>query len=85
MVLILLLLSLAQIASVPPPPAARELARDIYLVPGGTARSWTRGWVKDIASFLTTDAERREATEYANYYVGFLRKGAGASADCQAK
>jgi len=43
------------------------------------------GWTKDIAAFLGSDAERREATEYANYYVGFLRKGGGASADCQVK
>ncbi len=50
--------------------------------PTGTCSA---GWTKDIASFLVSEAERREATEYANYYVGFLRKGGGASADCQVK
>jgi glyoxylase-like metal-dependent hydrolase (beta-lactamase superfamily II) len=43
------------------------------------------GWTKDIASLLGSDTDRREAAEYANYYVGFLRKGGGASADCQVK
>jgi glyoxylase-like metal-dependent hydrolase (beta-lactamase superfamily II) len=50
--------------------------------PSGTCAS---GWTKDIASFLGSDTERREAAAYANYYVGFLRKGGGASADCQVK
>jgi glyoxylase-like metal-dependent hydrolase (beta-lactamase superfamily II) len=42
-------------------------------------------WTKDVTALLDGDAARREATEYANYYVGFLRKGGGASADCQVK
>lgn len=42
-------------------------------------------WTKDVGSLLTTDADRRQATEYAAYYVEFLRKGGGASADCRAK
>jgi glyoxylase-like metal-dependent hydrolase (beta-lactamase superfamily II) len=43
------------------------------------------GWTKDVASFLKSDAERRQATEYASYYTDFLRKGGGASADCLVK
>ncbi|MCC6989653.1 MAG: MBL fold metallo-hydrolase [Acidobacteria bacterium] len=43
------------------------------------------GWTRDIGQFLTSDAERREATGYAGYYVEFLRKGGGASPDCAVK
>jgi glyoxylase-like metal-dependent hydrolase (beta-lactamase superfamily II) len=43
------------------------------------------GWTKDAAAFLTTDADRRQATEFATYYVGMLRKNGGASADCLTK
>jgi glyoxylase-like metal-dependent hydrolase (beta-lactamase superfamily II) len=43
------------------------------------------GWTRDVASFLDGAAAQREATEYANYYVTFLRKGGGASADCLVK
>jgi hypothetical protein len=43
------------------------------------------GWTTDVASFLDGAAAQREATEYANYYVTFLRKGGGASADCLVK
>lgn len=40
------------------------------------------GWVDGIASFLDGDAARRRASAYADYYVGFLRSGGGASPDC---
>jgi glyoxylase-like metal-dependent hydrolase (beta-lactamase superfamily II) len=49
------------------------------------AATCAAAWTTDIASFLDSDARRREATEYANYYVPFLRKGGGASADCLVK
>jgi glyoxylase-like metal-dependent hydrolase (beta-lactamase superfamily II) len=42
------------------------------------------GWRKDVDSLLTTDVSRRQATEYATYYVGLLRKNGAASADCTA-
>jgi glyoxylase-like metal-dependent hydrolase (beta-lactamase superfamily II) len=40
-------------------------------------------WTKDVGRFLTSDADRRQATEFAAYYVDFLRKNAGASPDCR--
>jgi glyoxylase-like metal-dependent hydrolase (beta-lactamase superfamily II) len=43
------------------------------------------GWTRNIAELLATDADRGQAAEYATYYVGFLRKGGGASPDCRAK
>lgn len=42
-------------------------------------------WTTDVASFLDGAAAQREATEYATYYVTFLRRGGGASADCLVK
>jgi glyoxylase-like metal-dependent hydrolase (beta-lactamase superfamily II) len=42
-------------------------------------------WTKDLGTLLPADADRMEATEYASYYVDFLRKGGGTSPDCQAK
>lgn len=49
------------------------------------AATCAAAWSKDVATFVDSDAARGEATEYANYYVSFLRKGGGASADCLAK
>jgi glyoxylase-like metal-dependent hydrolase (beta-lactamase superfamily II) len=49
--------------------------------PAACAAEWTKG----VASLLDTEAARHEATEFATYYVGFLRKGGGASPDCQMK
>jgi glyoxylase-like metal-dependent hydrolase (beta-lactamase superfamily II) len=43
------------------------------------------GWTKDVGSLLVSDGDRRQATDYAAYYVGFLRKGGGVSADCRDK
>jgi glyoxylase-like metal-dependent hydrolase (beta-lactamase superfamily II) len=43
------------------------------------------GWTSDVTKLLATDADRREATDYASYYVDFLRKTGGASADCLVK
>jgi glyoxylase-like metal-dependent hydrolase (beta-lactamase superfamily II) len=50
-----------------------------------TAATCAAGWTKDVSPLLDTDADRRQATEYAAYYVDFLRKNSGASPDCQAK
>jgi glyoxylase-like metal-dependent hydrolase (beta-lactamase superfamily II) len=50
-----------------------------------TAAACAAGWTKDVGPLLESDADRKQATEYATYYVDFLRKGSGASADCQAK
>jgi hypothetical protein len=50
-----------------------------------TADVCAAGWTRDIGTMLATDADRRQATEYATYYVGFLRKNGGASPDCRAK
>jgi glyoxylase-like metal-dependent hydrolase (beta-lactamase superfamily II) len=52
---------------------------------GSAAASCADDWTSDVRGFLTTDRDRRQATEYATYYVDFLRKGGGASPDCQAK
>ena len=43
------------------------------------------GWTRGAGQFLSTEAQRREATGYAAYYVDFLRKNGGASPDCAAK
>jgi glyoxylase-like metal-dependent hydrolase (beta-lactamase superfamily II) len=42
-------------------------------------------WTKELGTLLTAEGDRREATEYAAYYVDFLRKNGGSSPDCQAK
>lgn len=49
--------------------------------PGVCASNWTR----DVGTLLGSDADRRQATEYATYYVEFLRKNHGHSADCRVK
>ncbi|MDH4064213.1 MAG: MBL fold metallo-hydrolase [Acidobacteriota bacterium] len=50
-----------------------------------TAAACATGWTKDVGLLLGTDANRRQATEYASYYVDFLRKNGGASPDCRVK
>jgi glyoxylase-like metal-dependent hydrolase (beta-lactamase superfamily II) len=49
------------------------------------ASACAANWTKDIGAFLSVEGDRREATEYATYYVDFLRKNGGASPDCQAR
>ena len=49
--------------------------------PADCAAAWTR----DVGEFLPTDGDRRQATQYAAYYVDFLRKNGGASPDCARK
>lgn len=51
----------------------------------GTAATCAAGWTRDVGPFLGTDTDRRQATDYATYYVDFLRKNGGASPDCQVK
>ena len=51
----------------------------------GPAATCAAGWTKDVGPLLTTDGDRKQATEYATYYVDFLRKGGGASPDCLVK
>lgn len=50
-----------------------------------TAADCAKGWTRDVEPLLATDADRRQASEYAAYYVDFLRKGGGASPDCRTK
>jgi len=38
-----------------------------------------------VGPLLGTDADRRQASDYAAYYVDFLRKNGGASPDCREK
>jgi glyoxylase-like metal-dependent hydrolase (beta-lactamase superfamily II) len=52
---------------------------------GSAAAACAASWTQDVGPFLAADADRRQATEYATYYVDFLRKNSGASADCQVK
>jgi glyoxylase-like metal-dependent hydrolase (beta-lactamase superfamily II) len=52
---------------------------------GATAAACAEGWTRDVGPLLGTAADRRQAMEYATYYVDFLRKNGGASPDCQAK
>jgi hypothetical protein len=49
------------------------------------AAACAAGWTRDVGPLLGTEADRRQATDYATYYVGFLRKNGGASPDCRAK
>lgn len=49
--------------------------------PNACADAWTR----DVAAFLPSDGEKRAASEYAAYYVDFLRKSSGNSPDCAVK
>ncbi len=49
------------------------------------AKECGAGWTRHARQFVTTEAERREATSYAAYYVDFLRRNGGASPDCAAK
>jgi glyoxylase-like metal-dependent hydrolase (beta-lactamase superfamily II) len=42
-------------------------------------------WTKELGTLLTAEGDRRDATEYASYYVDFLRKNGGTSPDCLAK
>jgi glyoxylase-like metal-dependent hydrolase (beta-lactamase superfamily II) len=42
-------------------------------------------WTKELGTLLISEGDRRDATEYASYYVDFLRKNVGTSPDCQAK
>ena len=49
------------------------------------AAACAAGWTRDVGALLGDDADRREASEYATYYVDFLRKNGGASPDCRAK
>ena len=50
-----------------------------------TAPACASGWTENVGALLDSEADRRQATEYATYYVEFLRKNGGASADCRAK
>lgn len=55
-------------------------------VAGDTAAAaCAAGWTRDVGPLLGSDADRRQATEYAAYYVDFLRKNGNASPDCRVK
>ena len=49
------------------------------------AATCAASWTKDVGPLLASDADSRQATEYATYYVDFLRKNNGASPDCRAR
>jgi glyoxylase-like metal-dependent hydrolase (beta-lactamase superfamily II) len=51
----------------------------------GAAATCADGWTKAVAPLLATEADRKQATSYATYYVDFLRKNGGNSPDCRAK
>jgi glyoxylase-like metal-dependent hydrolase (beta-lactamase superfamily II) len=50
-----------------------------------TAAACADDWTRDVGPLLASDDDRKQARDYAAYYVDFLRKGGGASADCRAK
>ncbi len=50
-----------------------------------TAAVCAAAWSQQVGSLLATDDDRRQAGDYAAYYVDFLRQGGGASPDCRAK
>lgn len=47
--------------------------------------SCASGWTEDVGALLGGNADRKQATEYAAYYVEFLRKNEGASPDCRSR
>ncbi len=49
------------------------------------AAACAAGWAQDVAALLDSERSRREAADYAAYYVEFLRKGGGASPDCRVR
>ncbi len=49
--------------------------------PAVCAADWTSG----VGPLLESDADRRQASAYARYYVEFLRTNGGASPDCRVK
>jgi glyoxylase-like metal-dependent hydrolase (beta-lactamase superfamily II) len=51
----------------------------------GAPAQCASAWTRDVGRFLASDADRGQASEYASYYVEFLRKNGGASADCRVK
>jgi glyoxylase-like metal-dependent hydrolase (beta-lactamase superfamily II) len=51
----------------------------------GAAAACADAWTKGVTPLLATEADRKEATGYATYYVDFLRKNGGNSPDCQVK
>jgi glyoxylase-like metal-dependent hydrolase (beta-lactamase superfamily II) len=51
----------------------------------GPAAECAGGWTRDVGPLLAADADRAQATDYASYYVDFLRKNGGASPDCRVK
>jgi len=51
----------------------------------GAAARCADAWARDLGPLLDTEADRRQATDYASYYVDFLRKNGGASPDCRAR
>ena len=42
-------------------------------------------WTRDVGALVASDDDRKQAGDYATYYVDFLRKGGGASPDCRAR
>ena len=51
----------------------------------GAAAACADAWTKAVGPLLATEADRKEATGYATYYVDFLRKNGGNSPDCKVK
>lgn len=43
------------------------------------------GWTSGVEPLLASEADRRQASGYASYYVEFLRTNGGASPDCRVK
>jgi glyoxylase-like metal-dependent hydrolase (beta-lactamase superfamily II) len=50
-----------------------------------TAAACAGDWTRDVGPLLVSDDDRKQAGEYAAYYVDFLRKNGGASPDCRVK
>jgi glyoxylase-like metal-dependent hydrolase (beta-lactamase superfamily II) len=52
---------------------------------GDAAAACADGWTKAVGPLLASEADRKQATSYATYYVDFLRKNGGNSPDCRVK
>jgi glyoxylase-like metal-dependent hydrolase (beta-lactamase superfamily II) len=51
----------------------------------GAPATCADAWTRDVEPLLTDARSRTQATEYAAYYVTFLRKNGGASQDCRVR
>ena len=50
-----------------------------------TAAECAADWTRNVGPLLASEDDRKQASDYAAYYVDFLRKNGSASPDCRAR